>query len=154
MGSPDLRVSQVLPWLLLGSQDVAADQEILRREGITHVLNVASGIEIDRTGTDLVEERIELLDLPEQEIQDGVSRCVQYLATREEAAERVLVHCNAGVSRAPTVVLAFLILHHNLSFQAAWDTVLAVRPYIRPNDGFIRQLKELKLNVANCPVSK
>ena len=78
---PDLRVSRVLPWLLLGrwtflsmivyilfssSQDVAADHALLQREGVTHVLNVATGIEIDRGDSGVVEERVELLDIPEQ----------------------------------------------------------------------------------------
>ena len=39
--------------LLLHSQDVAADSELLRKEGITHVLNVATGIE---AGTGMVSD--------------------------------------------------------------------------------------------------
>ena len=37
-------------------------------EGVTHVLNVATGIEIDRGDSGVVEERVELLDIPEQRI--------------------------------------------------------------------------------------
>ena len=83
---PDLRVSRVLPWLLLGrwlsgctifylfpsfSQDVAADHALLQREGVTHVLNVATGVEIDRGVSNVVEERVELLDIPEQTIHES-----------------------------------------------------------------------------------
>ena len=86
---PDLRVSRVLPWLLLGrcfnfllhdldlysfsSQDVAADLGLLQREGVTHVLNVATGVEIDRGGSSIVEERVELLDIPEQTLHESKS---------------------------------------------------------------------------------
>ena len=105
---PDLRVSRVLPWLLLGrcflqllqtyllssslegvltfafaydlylfssfsSQDVAADVALLLREGVTHVLNVATGVEIDRGESSIVEERVELLDIPEQTILESKS---------------------------------------------------------------------------------
>ena len=108
---PDLRVSRVLPWLLLGrcfscfsqigtrrvgplgltmqgpnchlncdlyllssfSQDVAADLALLQREGVTHVLNVATGVEIDRRGSSIVEQRVELLDIPEQTIHESKS---------------------------------------------------------------------------------
>ena len=45
------------------SQDVAADFALLQREGVTHVLNVATGVEIDRGGSNIVEERVELLDI-------------------------------------------------------------------------------------------
>ena len=52
--------------LCYSSQDVAADHALLQREGVTHVLNVATGIEIDRGDSGVVEERVELLDIPEQ----------------------------------------------------------------------------------------
>ena len=50
------------------SQDVAADMTLLQEEGVTHVLNVATGVEIDRGESSISEERVELLDLPEQTI--------------------------------------------------------------------------------------
>ena len=55
------------------SQDVAADFALLQREGVTHVLNVATGVEIDRGGSSIVEERVELLDIPEQSILESKS---------------------------------------------------------------------------------
>lgn len=57
------------------------------------------------------------------------------------------VHCQQGVSRSATVVLAYLMLYHNLTLL---DAVRAVRHKreIFPNDGFIKQLcvleRELK----------
>ena len=47
------------------------------------------------------------------------------------------------VSRAPTVVLGFLMLKHGLSFDEAWATVVNARPFIKPNDGFLLQLNNL-----------
>ena len=39
---PDLQMAEVIPGaIFLGSQDVAADVELLRSRGITHVLNMA-----------------------------------------------------------------------------------------------------------------
>ena len=55
------------------SQDVAADFALLQREGVTHVLNVATGVEIDCRGSSIVEERVELLDIPEQSILESKS---------------------------------------------------------------------------------
>ena len=51
------------------SQDVAADFALLQREGVTHVLNVATGVEIDCRGSSIVE----LLDIPEQSILESKS---------------------------------------------------------------------------------
>ena len=72
----------------------------------------------------------------------------------------MLVHCNAGVSehcnlilflvnqlfqisRAPSVVIAFLILCQGLTFSEAFETVKSKRDYIKPNEGFIHQLRHL-----------
>ena len=55
------------------SQDVAADLALLQREGVTHVLNVATGVEIDRGESSIIEERVELLDIPEQTILESKS---------------------------------------------------------------------------------
>ena len=70
---PDLAVAELLPWLYLGSQDVAGDEELLRRHQITHILNVGAGITIDREQWSwrVVERRVELLDTPEQRIDTG-----------------------------------------------------------------------------------
>lgn len=55
---------------------------------------------------------------------------------------KVLVHCVVGVSRSATLVLAFLMLHRQLSLRQA---VIAVRQHrwIFPNRGFLRQLCKL-----------
>ena len=117
---PDLAVAELLPWLYLGSQDVAGDEELLRRHQITHILNVGAGITIHREQWSwrVVERRVELLDTPEQRIDTGghqdqgelciisctfpaVSECNEFLQEAETGRHnKVLVHCNAGVSRS------------------------------------------------------
>jgi len=104
--TPDLTLSQVLPWLYLSSQDVAADIEILRSANITRILNVASGLDIQReTYTNengevvsIEERKVELLDIPEQSISEAICECIDFLNDCKENDLHVLVHCNAGVS--------------------------------------------------------
>ncbi|KAL1276095.1 hypothetical protein QQF64_035718 [Cirrhinus molitorella] len=52
---------------------------------------------------------------------------------------KVLVHCTDGVRRSPTLVLAYLMIHHNMTVEDATDHVIEVRR-IRPNMGFLKQL--------------
>lgn len=52
------------------------------------------------------------------------------------------MHCNAGVSRAPTIVIAYLMKKFNMRLKEAYDLVKSVRSSIRPNEGFMKTLKE------------
>lgn len=52
----------------------------------------------------------------------------------------VLVHCNAGVSRAAAIIIGFLINSEGLNFARAFSWVKNARPAICPNPGFMEQL--------------
>ncbi|KAG2490222.1 hypothetical protein HYH03_011347 [Edaphochlamys debaryana] len=53
---------------------------------------------------------------------------------------RVLVHCQAGVSRSPTVVIGWLMHSRGLSADDATALVRRRRPCADPNEGFAAQL--------------
>ena len=53
----------------------------------------------------------------------------------------VLVHCQAGISRSSSIVIAYLIRKNKINFDASFQIVKDKRPYIFPNKGFIKQLK-------------
>ena len=44
---------------------------LFRTHNIKHILNVATGINIFREDKDIVEKKVELLDVPEQNIDKG-----------------------------------------------------------------------------------
>lgn len=54
----------------------------------------------------------------------------------------VLVHCGAGVSRAGSAVVAYLMWKRRMSYEEALAFVQKRRPWVRPNNGFATQLKE------------
>ena len=56
----------------------------------------------------------------------------------------VLVHCNAGVSRAPSIVIGYLMLREGLPFEDAYGQVKVARPSVCPNPGFYQQLQGYK----------
>ena len=53
----------------------------------------------------------------------------------------VLVHCNAGVSRAAAIIIGFLMNSEEISFTSAFSLVKNARPSICPNAGFLEQLR-------------
>lgn len=58
---------------------------------------------------------------------------------RNEGA--VLVHCQAGVSRSTTLVVAYLMSYHNLNVEQAIARVRAARPQVDPSEFFMTQLE-------------
>lgn len=54
---------------------------------------------------------------------------------------RVLVHCKMGVSRSAATVLAYAMKQYGWSLEQALLHVQELRPIVRPNPGFLRQLQ-------------
>lgn len=52
----------------------------------------------------------------------------------------VLVHCQMGISRSSTLVIAYLMKEYGLSFNKAKKLVQEKRSWICPNEGFEKDL--------------
>ncbi|XP_065827579.1 dual specificity protein phosphatase 19-like [Oscarella lobularis] len=139
--SPDLQLGQPLPRLFIGSQDVAHDLKLMKANGITRVLNVASGVE-NKFPEDLVYFSVEILDVPETNLWPYLIQCLDFIDSARTNGFSVLVHCNAGISRSAAVVCAYIMKTEGKGFNEALDLVKAHRPNAKPNDGFVKQLKE------------
>ncbi|KAM6174517.1 dual specificity protein phosphatase 19 [Erethizon dorsatum] len=136
----DLQVGVVKPWLLLGSQDAAHDLDVLKKHKVTHILNVAYGVE-NAFPNEFTYKSISILDLPETSILSYFPECFEFIEQAKMKDGVVLVHCNAGVSRAAAIVIGFLMNSEEISFSSAFTLVKNARPSICPNSGFMEQLR-------------
>lgn len=59
---------------------------------------------------------------------------------------KILVHCQVGVSRSATIVLAYLMLKQNMTLAEAIKKVKERRG-IYPNQGFLKQLINLHIQL-------
>lgn len=137
---PDLEVACVIPGLFISSQDPAVNIEILQKLNIQHILSI--GVDLNLKFDTIKYNYCELLDLPEADILKPIEKCIKIIDMHRQ--QNILVHCNAGVSRSATIVIAYLMLLQKLSYADAFDKVKAVRNCIKPNEGFVRQLKMLE----------
>lgn len=131
---PDNVPVHIIDNIYLGSQD-CVEVGVLERFGIRKVLSI--GVEVP--SCPVTYKFAPCLDLPETDLRSVLSNCIEFMCSDE----RTLLHCNAGVSRAPAVVVGYLMVVHKFSFQEAYDLVKTKRPCVCPNVGFVRQLMEL-----------
>ena len=80
-------------------------------------------------------------DVATEDISQHFHKTNSYIAEALKQGGAVYVHCYAGVSRAPTMVMAYLMGHAGLSLRQALSECARARPQVRPNPGFIRQLE-------------
>lgn len=71
---------------------------------------------------------------------DHIDLVIAFVAEQIRADRAVLLHCEAGMSRSPTMVMAYLVKELGLSCHQADAHVRAVRPSIHPNLGFCQLL--------------
>lgn len=136
---PDLQVGLILPGLLLGAQDVAQDLSRLRKLGVTHILNVATGVPNCFQG-EITYKRLDIRDHPDSDIRKHFEECFRFI---DEARRTgwVLVHCNAGISRAASICIGYVMSREHKRYEDAYKKVKEARPIICPNYGFAKQLR-------------
>lgn len=64
-----------------------------------------------------------------------------------EKGGKVLVHCEAGVSRSPTICMAYLMKTKQFRLKEAFDFVKQRRNVISPNFGFMGQLLQYESEI-------
>ncbi|XP_069794216.1 dual specificity protein phosphatase 12 isoform X1 [Narcine bancroftii] len=108
--------------------------------GISHVLTVDSQ-EPPPLGN-VCSKFVQALDEPCTDLLSLMDECVDFVQEAHGAAgAAVLVHCHAGVSRSAAIVTAFIMKTDNLSFEEAYSKLKTVKPDVRINDEFVKQLK-------------
>lgn len=146
-----------------GSVDVACDQALLKENEVTHILNVASfntQFTVDRGPLDcainnlFICKHVSIMDLPDTDITGYFDDCFAFIDSALDTGGRILVHCMAGVSRAASIVIGYLMKANDMDFQMAFNHVKAKRPSIRPNDGFMHQLQNYECQLKQLKYSK
>ena len=138
----NVHISQVLSWLYLGSFANACDLEELRRNNIKYILNCAVECKNENLPSDIKELHLKLVDEPEFDITKYFKQTNDFINKVRTAGGNLLVHCKVGLSRSPTVIIAYLMKYYEFTADSAINYIKRKRPQIIPNQGFIKQLYE------------
>jgi protein-tyrosine phosphatase len=118
-----MRYAKILPQLFLGSRpEIPADIDRLRLEsGITAVLNLQT--DDDMRALNLLWEpleqhyrssgvqlcRVPVRDFDPVDLREKLPECVRALTSLLSVGHTVYLHCTLGVTRSPTVAVAYLL---------------------------------------------
>ncbi|KAM9330001.1 dual specificity protein phosphatase 4 [Gastrophryne carolinensis] len=136
----------ILPFLYLGSAYHAARRDMLDTLGITALLNVSSDCPNHFEGH-FQYKSIPVEDNHKADISSWFMEAIEYIDSVKDNHGRVLVHCQAGISRSATICLAYLMMKKRVKLEEAFEFVKQRRSIISPNFSFMGQLLQFESQV-------
>ncbi|KAF8051286.1 hypothetical protein N665_1751s0002 [Sinapis alba] len=149
----DKECSKVADHIYVGGDAVAKDKDILKNNGITHVLNCVGFICPEYFKSDFCYRSLWLRDSPSEDITSILYDVFDYFEDVREQSGRIFVHCCQGVSRSTSLVIAYLMWREGQSFDDAFQYVKSARGIADPNMGFACQLLQCQKRVHAFPLS-
>ncbi len=145
LGPGEHTADMVLPNLWLGSIEALLDPKIMGR-----VSAVVSAVTRDRLPDDMLacflngraSLRVPIYDTKDEPIELYFESAAAFIHVHLSNGKGVLIHCHAGVSRSVTLLVYYMMRHRGYRTpEEALEKIREVRPYVRPNSGFLRKLK-------------
>ncbi|KAJ7171324.1 protein-tyrosine phosphatase-like protein [Mycena filopes] len=130
--------------LYLGSLSASNDHPLLRAHGVTHLVQA---LEAAWAPPALPEDgfstfSVDIRDKASVDLRPHLEAACVWIERALGRGEGVLVHCQQGVSRSTSIIIAYLIRNHAMSYPAALAFVKRKRACAKPNEGFARALVE------------
>ena len=135
------------------------DFESMYKNGINTVLSVQTDKDLDyrqlninilkkyASKYNIKIERYPIEDFNPEELYKKLKGAGALLNDLIKKGKNVYVHCTAGIGRAPSVVIIYLILYQNYSINDAVELCKKYRPKISPNIEVINEV--VKMNIPN-----
>lgn len=139
-------MNEVIPGLFLGNMNAALNVEQLKQHGISHVLNVRSKVDwvamVHYEENNIEFAHVLMQDSPSFDMKKSINAAIAFIQVALDVGGRVLVYCNAGISRSPTVVVAYIMANQDVDAICASQLVKNRHNKALPNHSFIRFLCE------------
>ena len=155
------RDKRPLPWgsanrvdenIYIGGYLAAADPNFVRSENIKRVVKLFADDPTYHGGyhrhPNVKYLVVNAKDSPDYDIQKVFPETMMFIREGLKRREKILVHCHAGVSRSATIVLLHLIVNRGCDLKSAMFHLRKVRPVVKPNSGFFKELRRYDLIIA------
>ncbi|KAK2846020.1 hypothetical protein Q7C36_010874 [Tachysurus vachellii] len=151
--SPDIEnaeLTTILPFLYLGNEHDAQDLDQMQRLNIGYILNVTTHLPLYLYDLGMFKyKRLPATDSNKQNLRQYFEEAFEFIEEAHQAGKGLLIHCQAGVSRSATIVIAYLMKHTWMTMTDAYKFVKMRRPIISPNLTFMGQLLEFEEDLNN-----
>lgn len=132
--------------IYLSGHNSASDFEFLTKNKFTHIVNCAKS---SRNFTAKNFEDLEYLNLtieddPGFPIMESIKIFIDFIEklNKTNPNRKILVHCFEGISRAPSLLAAYLIWKLKINKESALKIIKDKRPCVEINLGFLYQLEK------------
>ncbi|CAF0850214.1 unnamed protein product [Didymodactylos carnosus] len=134
---------EIIPGLYLGNEADAKNYDLLEKNNIKSIVNVTTCVPC------YFESKLDYLRLPCDDTcrQNLIEYCnektFQFIQNSLTNKKNVLIHCKAGISRSPAILIAYLMKYHQSEFRTmneAYNYVKTKRSIVSPNLNFMGQL--------------
>ena len=119
----------------------------LKEYGIGRIINLGDSSEhkIYKKFPNIEYLSIVIEDSESEDIYKWFEETSNFIST---AKSPVLIYCWAGISRSVTILIAYLISKKNMSYLTGYFKIKAIRPFIRPNIGFVNALYQIEKSLS------
>ena len=118
---------------------------MLVKQGITDIINVTKNIPCFHENCDdlsIKYMRVPVNDGCNQDIKQYFEETNKFIEAVKTKGGKVLVHCQAGISRSSTIVIAYLMKLNSLPLTTVYNNVKKIRSIVEPNILFYSQLQD------------
>lgn len=144
-GFPRDPMNQIEEGLFLGNVDSAENVGLIRSNNITKVVSILESFNLS-TIEGVEYHRIAIQDSITSNILKHLPKAIRFISEAQKNGHNILVHCAAGISRSSSVVIAYLMVKYDKTFEETREFVNQRRRGICPNSGFVRQLQSIDVN--------
>ena len=132
-------VNKITEKIYLGNIDGARNTQFFKKEKITHIISLAGKMFTPTYDKNIIQFQkiIDIEDDWKENIIKYFKECFEII----EKANKIFIHCMAGVSRSATIVICYLMWKEKKGVNEILKKVREKRPLVGPNYGFMKQLE-------------
>jgi protein-tyrosine phosphatase len=136
-------IFQIEEHLFCSGYHTAQNRNVLQSQNISHIINLTAHKYPNAHVDVFTHSSFSFSDHENFDLTSRLAPVLEIIQEKISKKENVLVHCQKGISRAPSVIIAFLIKHRKMSFEDSLKMVQKHNPEAYPNLGFLMHLKSL-----------